>query len=483
LTETLARRSWLAVPLLSAAAVLYGALIAKQPMGAVGVAVAVAVAVLAFTAPVTHLAILLFLTTIVPYSLENAYGIGGGSGAPGLLAADLFLVTGLARAAVVLPQLRLDARRMATLGMVVLFSLIALAQAYHGFKQGRNVSDVGAELRTLMGFSTALIGLVVLDGADAHRRLARALVVLGLLLGLWGIAQWALNLPFGTSGDFGVRQGVSLTTSGRGQVQGGLFAFPIAVIVSAAVLMTGQATSRLARTLVVAVLVLNVVSVLLTFERTFWVVTVFGVVVVLLREGRVRRGRAVLWMAIVAVIGLSALATVAPGTLQTARQRLLSIGQYQSDDSVRYRRVESEHVIREIARAPLAGSGLAATIWWGQPWTQTPATTQLYTHDGYLWLIWRLGLIGAAVLFGLLFAAVAWRGPPRGDAQFVAIRSGSQASLLALLIASVTFPTFNGFGITFMMGLLLAILAQPRVAEHVAPPWGSPAPRSTPAAA
>ena len=58
---------------------------------------------------------------------------------------------------------------------------------------------------------------------------------------------------------------------------------------------------------------------------------------------------------------------------------------------------------------------------------------------------WRLGqaeLVAAPVLL---------RGPP------VPMRTGAQAALLLLLLASVTFPAFNALGITAAMGLLVAL--------------------------
>lgn len=471
MTETLPHRQWMYVPLLAALAAAYGGVIAIQPLAAAGLAVALLVVALAFLAPVTHLAMLLFLTTIVPYSVNNAYA--GLSTGPGLLLSDLFLVTGLARAAIVLAHARLDPRRLAVLGLIVAFCLWAVFAAYSGLRAGGNLSDVGVELRQLGGFSAAIIAMAILLQPGSSERLGRALVVLGLLLGLWGLAQWVLGLAFGAVGeDFGVREGVRYAPGGRGQVQGGLFAFPLAVVVSAGALISGEVRSRLARLSVSAVLALNAVSLLLTFERTFWVVTALGIAVVFLRMGRARRGRAILWTVTVAVVALVVTSEVSPRTLQTASARLLSIGQYEADNSLRYRRVESEHVLREIAEAPVVGSGLGASIWWGRPWDRVPPTFETYVHNGYLWLVWKLGLIGSLALVLTLLLAIAWRGPPEGGALFAAVRVGAQASLLALLVAAITFPSFTASGVTTAMGVLVAICALPRIARTAARPVG-----------
>lgn len=476
MTEALAHRQWLYAPLLAAIATVYGGVIAMQPLAAAGLTVAVLAATLAFLAPVTHLTVLLFLTTIVPYSVSNRY-LGFTAG-PGLLLADLFLVTGLARAAIVLAQARLDPRRLAILGMIVAFCLWALFAAYSGLRAGGTLSDVGVELRQLGGFSAAIIAMAVLLKPGSSRRMGPALIALGLLLGLWGLAQWVMDLSFGALGqDFGVREGVRYAPGARGQVQGGLFAFPIAIILSASVLISGQVRSRRARFWISAVLALNALSLLLTFERTFWLVTALGIAVVFLRIERAKRGRAMVWTATIAVVALVVTSEVSPGTLQTASARLLSISQYETDDSLRYRRVESEHVLREIAEAPVVGSGLGASIWWGRPWQGVPPTTVTYVHNGYLWLIWKLGLVGSLVLLLALLLAIGWRGPPEGGAWFAAVRVGAQASLLALLVAAVTFPTFTASGVTTAMGVLVAICALPRASPTGETPVWAPSPR------
>jgi O-antigen ligase len=453
---------------------LLAVVVARQSSLAIAITVLVIVTLLAFLAPVTHLSILLALTAIVPYSIANRYSPGGaGPDNPGLLAPDLFLLTGLLRVAFVLPNMRLDRRRLTVVGLVILSLAFTCFAAFQGLRAGQAVSDVGAEFRALGGgFAAALIAMTVLENQGAHRRIMRALLVLGLALGVWGIAQWAVQLDFG--GDFGVRRGVALTTSGRGQVQGGLFAFPVAVIVASAALASGRVRG-LDRDLVLLVLGLNAVSLLLTFERTFWVAAVIGVLLVALRSGRARRARALLWISVLAASGLLTLSAVAPGTLQTAEERLLSVGSYQTDESLRYRTVESRFVIDKVHERPLLGWGLADTIYWGQPWTSTRPAEQRYTHVGFLWLLWREGILGGGVLLALLIVAALWPGRAAAGGLVSAVRTGCQASLIALLIANLTFPTFQGTQITYVMGFLVAYCAIPVVAARRIPAAGRPA--------
>ena len=452
------QRNWIMLPALMTGAVVCGVAVAVQPLLTVGLFALCAILALAFAAPVAHLVVLLFVLAIVPFELQNSFGIGGGTDSPGLIASDALLMAGLARAALVLSRQPLDARRLAVSVALLAFLLVATLQFLHGLSAGRPPGDVGAEYRIMLGFSAFFIALPLLDDPVQRRKLTNALLPLGIMLGLWGIVQWIGGFSFTGVGDFGVREGVSFTSAGVGQVQGGLFGFPVALLLGFAMLLSTANRSMGARVALVALVALNTVSLLLTFERTLWVASVLGIGFVTLRAGRAQRVKAVIWIAIAAAIALAAFATVAPGQLTTARERLLSLGQYQTDGSLRYRIVESGHVIDKIRERPIAGSGLADTIRWARPWEGVPVRTYRYTHNSYLSFMWRLGIPTALLFFALLAWAIVARGAdarsPSG-----ALRNGAQGALLALAVISVTFATFNALTTTAVFGFLFAVVA------------------------
>lgn len=445
-----------AAALIALLVVSVGVLSAVSPLIAVSVVAAAAVLTLAFCAPATNLTLFVLVTAIVPFGLQNRVGAG-------LVPSDVLLLSGLFAAGVRLLQMPLDRRRVAIVAIAGVFFLIAAFQVLRGLQAGRGIAEVGFEFRVLLGFGTVLMAIPLLMTPEGRHRLGVGLLAAGLVLGFWGIAQWVLNIPEIDESGAGVRAGVRFTTTGKGQIQGGLYAFPVAVILAAAALILGSIRSRRGRVLVLGVLVLNLVSLLLTYERTFWVATAVGLAFVAVKAAPVQRLRAVLWGAMACVLLFVAFTTIAPGELNAARERLLSIGQYRADDSLRIRLLETSHAMVQVRERPVMGSGLGATIFIGRPWQQVPPVSEWYIHNGYVWLTWKLGLLGAIWLFILLGWAVVARCGRSGDPLFDALRRGSQAALLTLLISSVTFPTFNALSITGTMGVLAAIaLACPR---------------------
>jgi hypothetical protein len=458
-----ADRKYVAGPLLLGAALLIGVASAAQPKLAIGFVVGCGLVLLAFRLPVASFLLLLFLTCVVPYGIQNRLGIGGGVNAPGLLLSDLLLIAGIVRALLLMGRGRLDRRRLIYVSLLVVFLAIAAIQFLHGLEAGGDRSRAGQEFRVLLGFGAFLIALPLLAQPATRRRLLAGLTALAVALGAWGMLQWLGHFSFGAAGDVGVRTGVRLTSSGTGQLQGGEFGFPVVIVTCFAVLLFGGVRSRAARAALVAALVLNVASCLVTFERTFWLDALLGVAFVVLVAPAVARIKFLLCAPIAVALVLLLLSIIAPAELTTAQQRLSSLGQYASDDSVRYRRVESSFVLEQIGAHPIAGSGLAATIFWGQPWAQVPPKAYPYAHDGYLWLAWKVGIPGAALLVLLIGSAIFLRAPPDDDALTRALRRGAQGALAGLLLATVTFPSFSVLSITPAIGTLLALAIAPVV--------------------
>ena len=447
---------------LAGAAVIFGALVAVKPVFALALPALVIAVALAWLTPVANFTLLIFLTAIVPYGIQNQYALGGGQGAPGLLFSDVVLVLGVAWSGLTLIQAQLDRRTRVVCFALVAFIGLGGIQAVHGLANGETVSEVGAEYRVFLVLAgAALMALPLLLDPGRRQRLMRGLVFLGLMLGLWAVVQWTVDIPFAAAGDAGVREGILQTTEGRGQIQGGLFSFPVATILAAAALVSGGIRTRFGQLTVAAIFLLNLGGLLLTYERTFWVTTALGLLLIAAMASGRARLRALFFGPLALVVFFAVMSSVAPDTLGAARERLLSLGQYQSDNSLRYRIAESRHVLDEIDERPLTGSGLAATIYWGRSWEQVPPETHRFAHNGYLWVAWKMGLIGAVLLFGAMLFVLIGRAPPTPSPLLRMLRTGAKAGLLALLLSSVTFPSFTQLSGAATLGLVLALAVAP----------------------
>ena len=106
----------------------------------------------------------------------------------------------------------------------------------HGFSTGWDVKEAGGEARGLLYYGTFLLALPILADERMRPRLLMALIGVGLALGLWGLAQWVLGPALQLGPEVGLRPGVRFSSAGRGQVQGGLYAFPVITVIALAVL-------------------------------------------------------------------------------------------------------------------------------------------------------------------------------------------------------------------------------------------------------
>ncbi|MGW6564847.1 O-antigen ligase family protein [Streptomyces sp. NPDC054975] len=433
----------------------FGTLLPSDPLAAVA---AIVVIPLAFAAPVATLATLIALTVLVPIQVQDRFSVVGGTGRPGLLLVDVLLILGLCRVGwlILSRRLRIDAPLLAAAAVAV---VLTGALAW-GIAHGAAVSEAGHEARRVMlGVGAFVLAWPVVQDAAARRRLENALIALGLTLGAWGLIQWGFSISFTTSADVGVRRGVDLTSSGRGSLQGGLYAYPVAVTLAWAALVSGRVRSAPLRWLLAAIVCLNALCAWLTYERTFWMAALVACAVVLMMSGAQARRIAARWAPVGALSLLVCLFALAPGELRTAVERLHSVTRLEVDKSYEYRVIESQIVGEEIRSRPLTGSGFGATITWGKDDTFNTLTTP-FAHNGYLWLAWKIGIPAAAFLVLVIVAAVVRRGPPAEEWRSHALRIGSRASLLALLLISVTFPAFDALGITAVMGLLVAVCFQ-----------------------
>jgi len=436
------------------AAAVFGAVVAFQPFAALALLGLAGLVALAFLRPVAHLTLTLAITVIVPYGIQNQYGLAGGSG---LILSDVLILLALLRSLMILARQPFQPRRMLAMAAVGAMLAIAALQAVRGWSSGGDLGQVGYEFRVLFGWAAVAIAVPLLADRASRERLLKGMLGVGIAVGIYGLLQYFELLTFFAEGQAGLREGVRFTSSGKGQIQGGLFAFPVCVLLGFAALTSGAVRSRAAQIALLVLVGTNAIGLLLTYERTFWLATFLGLGFIAVRAGFAQRLRVVILVLGLVLVLAPVLSTVAPGALSAASERLLSLNQYGNDDSVRYRLQEGRHVIDKIEARPLAGWGLADQIFYGLPWLQSPPTAQSFAHNGYLWLTWKLGIPGAMLLFAVIGWAVVARPPPGIDPLYRAVRLGAQAALLVMMVISITFPSFSALNITAAGGVLLAI--------------------------
>jgi hypothetical protein len=404
-----------------------------------------------------HLTLLLVLTAIVPLVTQSAYGSGGSIYAAGVLPSDVFLLTGLLRAAVVLPRLRMGRRATVAAALMCGFLVVVGLQMVHAVALGRSVTGVGSEARALISLGVLLVALPIVHDAGGRRRLLTALLCLGFVNGLWGVLQFALQLKFNTPADLG-HDATGFGTAGRVI---GMYAFPVATVIPLSVLSSGVVRAPRMKLALALVALVNCVAVVVTFERTFWIALIVGVLALGLRGTPRQRKRLFAFAPPAILVVFLILSAFARPLLHAAEGRIASVASYGSDPSVNYRIAESRLVAQRVKEHPLTGSGLGDAIQIGRPGTTQPIKSRTYAENGYLWSAWKLGIPGALLIWSLLLLAVRWS-PRRRHPELAAVIAGAQAGLCGLILASYFFPTFNQLQITPVAGLLIAICAAPR---------------------
>lgn len=405
---------------------------------------------LGLAAPTATLLMILAITVLVPWGVQDHFKVLADHGERGVLFLDALVLIALVRTAWLIARRRVEFDLPMLLGTVV--AAVLAAATLWGIARGSGISAAGNEgRRVLFGACAFLLSWPLLKEPGPRRIVARGLVGIGMALGIWGLAQWLFNVDYSTTGDVGVRGGLS-----SAQLQGGMYAYPVAIVLAWAALIGGWSRSVAAKALLAGVLALNTICLLLTIERTLMIATVLGCAFVLATYGPAARRSAIRWGAVIAPVLMVASVVIGGGHVNTALERLALVGNLESDNSYTHRIIEADVMTKQIIAQPLSGSGFGATVTWGLE-DKFAINTTAFADLGYHWLAWKAGLPAAALIVAILMRGVFRR--PRGydSRQWQVVRSGARGALLALLIISLLFGVFNALGITAVIGLLVAV--------------------------
>lgn len=427
-------------------AIAFGLALPVSPWHAIAVLVLVP---LSLAAPTATVLAVLAITVLVPWGLQDHFKVIGSSGHRGLLFVDALLGLALLRTGWMVVSRRVPFDRQMAMGAIVGATL--LAATIMGMARGADISAAGNEgRRALFGAGTFLLAWPLLRDPNVRQILARGLLAIGLALGVWGLAQWLFDFGYSSTGDIGVRGGLT-----SGQLQGGMYAYPVAVIITWAVLISGGIRSAPVKILLAIVLALNIVCLFLTFERTHMAATALACAFVLARAGVSARRHARGWILAIVAVGMVG-SLIAQSHARTAVERLALLGDVRNDNSYSARVLQWNAVSSEIAERPLAGSGFGATVTWGLR-DKIAVNTTPFTDLGYHWLAWKVGIPGAALIVVILIRAVLRQTRGFDGDPWAALRLGARGAVLALLVISALFGVFNALGITALIGFLVAV--------------------------
>ncbi len=212
---------------------------------------------------------------------------------------------------------------------------------------------------------------------------------------------------------------------------------------------------------------LAMISLLLSYRRSFWIAVVVGLIAVAIIASRYRGRTVFVIAAVTAVLGFVAIATVGNSTsggetsALTERAQTLNPAGEDTNRGDRYRNDERRNVIANLEEHPLTGVGLGVS--WKIHYPIAEAHDRSYVHVALLWFWLELGPVGALAYVtlmaaGLLTATQVWRRHLDPVVQVGAI--AVFATILGIVFVELT-TTFTGIEPRFsiMVGALLGWLA------------------------
>jgi hypothetical protein len=436
-----------ALAVLTLAAVRYGPVALALPL------VGVAALALLQRARLT-VALVIGLMVLVEGSTDNFLGFRGLYDPVRFGVTPMECLLGLAVLAVVLDRMR--AERPVRLAWpltvpLVLVVLATVAGAATGAFRGVGLHDMQFAARQLAWLP--IVPLLVVNVIETDRQVRGALA---FATGL-AIVKAAIGVA-------GVVAGVGLV------VEGATITYyePTANwLVLLAILGVGAAVLMRARppAWAVAGAPLLVLSLALSFRRSFWIGAALGILLVFLLASR-PLGRRIAVVGI-ALLGLAAW-TVSLQPVQTEtpiveRARSLEPSKVESNAQDRYRLDELRNVTAEIRNAPITGLGLGGQWAATHPLGIEHQNGRGYTHVVALWWWMKLGILGLIAYLSLMGTMLAmgwqvWRhsADPLQSAAGLAIFCG----LLALAIVE-TVGSFTGIDprFTALVGGVAGLLA------------------------
>jgi O-antigen ligase len=222
------------------------------------------------------------------------------------------------------------------------------------------------------------------------------------------------------------------------------------------------------------------VGVALTYNRSYWVACICCFTVFILFAGSQPRKRMMVLflicsfavMAIYSGYWLSNTRGRGGGTVSAVSDRFSSLfSGSRLDDSMEWRKIENEYALPQIAKHPLIGIGLGNH--YRPQFFYSGDTLTSYIHNGYLWLLLNVGLMGAAPFLWcyLAFIIRGFRNLKNVTDHYLrSLLTGFTLSVAGALLINVVNPMvmqkFSIVALSIILGLGEAIIRMSGIELH-----------------
>ncbi len=219
------------------------------------------------------------------------------------------------------------------------------------------------------------------------------------------------------------------------------------LMMSSIIIMFGfVAAKKYNLALIVTLIAISSIALVLTFSRGYWGATALGLLLfVFIINGAPRKRAVKLGLISVMTVVLVA-AIVFPRLLvdlfQGLGTRLAALGGH--DLSLQSRLAESSVILSRFQRSPIIGYGMGAEFSFFNPITYRTLTTW-YIHNGYLFMVYKFGLVGAFLyLFFYFHMLRVTAAEARGceDKATKLLLLSFECVMIAMLIVNLTSPQF-----------------------------------------
>jgi O-antigen ligase len=228
-----------------------------------------------------------------------------------------------------------------------------------------------------------------------------------------------------------------------------------------------RATTWRRRIPLILLLAISTFGVIISFARTIYVGTLFGLFLLFWLSDSKQR-----WNYVKLALGtLTTAAAVLIPILQRSRvlallaqnylHRFTSSTNLRTDRSLMSRYVEWDHIWKAITDSPLLGQGFGAVYTFFNILTYSHEVRS-YSHSSYLYILFKTGIIGGALFFGVFGIAIAkaWMlaRDKRSSPKVRLIAQVCFASLIAFLIDCQTAPVLVSKTDSLWIGIIFGFL-------------------------